>query len=166
MKREEERIRKLFQQLREEDERHAPSFAHDWDVALSRQDMPRRRLVVWQLTACAAALIVLGAGWWMFSGQLTMRQAPIEIVRPELPAHAATPPTPLSPSPASLKNPPAITRRQRPSVRPQPPAILISQWRSPTQSLLQIPGEELFKRVPRLDESLVNIKAIIPNVNN
>ena len=162
MKREEERIRQLFQQLREEVERYAPSFTHDWKVTLSRQEKPRRRWGVWRMAACAAALILLGAGWWMFSRQSTMRQAPIETVRSEPPAQAATPPQ-VSPSSASVKNPPKVTRRQRPSVRPQPPAFLISQWRSPTQSLLRTPGEQLFKRVPRLDESLVNIKAIIPN---
>lgn len=165
MKREAERIRKLFQQLKEEDERHAPSFAHDWNAALSRQDALRHQWSAWRLAAGGALLIVIGAacaGWWMYVRQSTMRQAPIETVRSEPPTHAATPPQ-VSPSPAPVKNPPGVTRRQRASVRPQPTAIRISQWRSPTQSLLQTPGEQLLKRVPRLDESLVNIKLIIPN---
>ncbi len=136
MKREDERISTLFQQLREEDERHAPSFAHDWSLALSRWEKPRRRWAVWRLAAGAAALIVLGAGWWMFS-----------------------------PSPAPVTDPPNATPWQPPLGAPQPPAILISEWRSPTEFLLRIPGEELLRRVPRLDESLVNIKAIIPDQN-
>jgi hypothetical protein len=165
MKREEERIRKLFQQLREEDERQGPSFTHDWNVALARREKPQRRWAVWQLVACATTLIVLGAGWWMVYGPSTMRQVPIEIVRSEPPAQAATPPQ-VSPSPAAVKNRPNITRRQRPSVLPQPTAILISQWRSPTESLLRTPGEQLFKRVPRLDESFVNIKVTFPDLKN
>ncbi len=167
MKREEERIRKLFQQLREEDERNAPSFTRDWNGALSRLEKPRRHWAVWRLAAGAAALILLGAGclgWWMFFRQSTKRQAPIEIVRSERPAPGATP-SPVSPSPAPVRNPPNVTRR-RPAVRPQAPAILISQWRSPTESLLRTPGEQLFKRVPRLDESLVNIKATITDQKN
>ncbi len=168
MKREEERIRKLFRQLREDDERNAPSFAHDWNVALSRREKPRRRWAVWRLAAGAAALILLGAGcagWWMFFRQSTKRQAPIESVRSDTFAPAPTPP-PVPPSPAPVKNPPDVTRRQRPFVRPQPPASLMSQWRSPTESLLRTPGEQLFKRVPRLDESLVNIQATIPDQKN
>ncbi len=168
MKREEEKIRKLFQQLREEDERNAPSFTHDWNAALSRREKPRRHWAVWRLAASAAALILLGAGcagWWMFFRQSTKQQAPIEIGRLGTPAPDATPPL-VFPSPAPVKNPPNVTRRQRLFVRPQPPAILISQWRSPTESLLRIPGEQLFKRVPRLDESLVNIKATIRGQQN
>ncbi|MCI0332861.1 MAG: hypothetical protein L0228_06525 [Planctomycetes bacterium] len=134
MKREDESARKLFQQLREEDARSAPSFTHDWNVALSRRDKPRRRWAAWRLAAGAAALILLGAGSWMFFRQATKPQAAMESVRPDPSAHAAT-----------------------------PPAILISQWRSPTESLLRTPGEQLFKRVPRLDESLLNIKVTIPD---
>ncbi len=168
MTREEERIRKLFQQLREEDERNAPSFARDWNVALSRREKSRRRWAVWRFAAAGAALILLGAGcagWWMFFRQSTKQQSPIQIGRSATPASDATPP-PVSPSPAPVRNPPNVTGRRRPFVRPQPPAILISQWRSPTESLLRTPGEQLFKRVPRLDESLVNIQAIIPDQKN
>lgn len=163
MKREEQRIRELFQQLKEEDERHAPSFTGDWNAALSRRERPRRSLAVWQLAA-TAALILLGAGWWMFFKQPTNRQAPIEIGKSNNSAADAAPP--VSPSPAPVRNPPNVTRRQRPLARPRPPATLVSQWRSPTESLLRTPGEQLFKRVPRLDESIVNIKAIIPDQKN
>lgn len=168
MKREEERIKEMFQQLREEDERNAPAFTRAWNATLSRREKPWRRWAVWRLAAGATALILLGAGclgWWMFFRQSTRRQAPIEIVRSEQPAPVVTPP-PVFPSPAPVKNPPNVTRRQRPFVRPQAPAILISQWRSPTEFLLRTPGEQLFRRVPRLDESLVNIKAIIPDQQN
>lgn len=158
-------MRKLFQQLREEDERHAPVFTHDWNVSLLRLEKPRRRWDVWRLTAAAIALILLGAGWWMFFRQPMTRQAPIEIVRSDPPTPYVTPPT-VSPSPVTAKNPHYVIRRQRSVVRPQPPASLISQWRSPTESLLRTPGEQLFKRVPRLDESFVKIKAVIPDQIN
>ena len=165
MKREEERIRKLFQQLREDDERKAPAFTHSWNVALLRLEKPRRRWGVWRLTAAAIAVILLGAAWWMFFRQPTTRQAPIEIVRSGPPPPYVTPPT-VSPSPVPGKNSHYVIRRQRPVVRPQPPASLISQWRSPTEFLLRTPGEQLFKRVPRFDESLVNINSTIPNLEN
>lgn len=162
MKREEERIRKLFQQLKEEDERHVPSFAHDWSAALSRQEKLRHQWSTWRVAVGAALLIVLGAGWWMYVRQSTKQSDPVEIVRSDRPVDSFTP-LPVSPSPVPVKNPPNLTRRQRTFARPRPTATLISQWRSPTQFLLQTPGEQLLKRVPRLDESLVNIKVIIPN---
>ena len=43
---------------------------------------------------------------------------------------------------------------------------LISRWRSPTEFLLKSPGEQLLKTVPRLNESLLDIKAVTPDVNN
>src|SRR5262249_37508166 len=162
MKREEERIRKLFQQLREEDEPNAPSFAHDWNGALSRRERPRRHWAGWRLASGVAPLIFLCAGclgWWVFLRPSTKQQAPIESVRSDRPAPDATPP--VSPLPGPVKNPPNVARRRREFVGSRPSVILISQWRSPTESLLRTPGEQLFKRVPRLDESLVNIKATI-----
>jgi hypothetical protein len=166
MKREEERIGKLFQQQREEDERNAPSFTHDWNGALSRREKPRRSWAVWLLATGVAALILLGAGclgWWMFFRHPTKRQVPIESVRSNISAPDTTPP--VSSLPGPVRNPRNVARL-RPFVRPQPPAVLISQWRSPTESLLRTPGEQLFKRTPRLDESLVNIKATIPGQQN
>jgi hypothetical protein len=164
MTREEKKIREQFQQLREEDECNAPSFTHDWNVALSWREKPQRPWAVCGLAASVAALVLLGAGWWMFFKQSTKQQDPIESVRSNTPAPNTTPP--VSTSPVPVRNPPNIIRRQRPFVRPEPPAGLISQWRSPTESLLRTPGEQLFKRVPRLDESLVNIKATMPGQQN
>lgn len=174
MNREEERFRNLFQQLREEDERDAPSFADDWNAALSKMDKPRNRWAVWQISAVvfASLLILLGTGWWIFFRKSTRQLAPVEIVKSDTSASDIL--SPVSPSPVPetsppisrlrppIKNPQNTTRRH-PSVQSKPSAILISRWRSPTESLLQIPGEQLFKRVPRLDESVVNIKTTISN---
>lgn len=172
MNQEEESIRKMFQQLKAENERNAPSFVRDWNAARLRMNTPRRRWVVWQISAAAAAiLILLGTGWWMLFRQSTMQLAPVEIARSESPDPDISPTVYSSPvpetSPASrlrsrVKTAPNITRRHQ-FAQSKPSAILISQWRSPTESLLRTPGEQLFKRVPRLDESVVNIKATISN---
>ena len=168
--REDEDIQRLFQQLREEDERNAPSFAPDLNNSLSR---PQRRLHLWAVwpVAATALIILLGTGWWILFRQSTKLQAPIEVARSD--TFASDNVQPVSSSPAlgdkpsfsplrsRIKDPHDTVRRHHPFVRPQPPAILTSQWRSPTESLLQTPGEQLYKKVPRLDESVVNIKAII-----
>src|SRR5262249_13562221 len=54
-------------------------------------------------------------------------------------------------------------RRRRTFAEPRSATVLISQWSSPTESLLRTPGEQLLKRVPRLDESLISIKPTITN---
>lgn len=165
MKREEERIRKLFQQLREDDERNASAFTRDWNIALLRLEKPRRRWHVWRLTAAAIALISLGAGWWILLRQPTTRQALVEIVMADPPPLYVTAPT-VSPPPVPVRKPRYIILRQRPVVRSQSPTSLISQWRSPTESLLRTPGGQVFKSVPRLDESLVKINSTIRNLKN
>jgi hypothetical protein len=59
MKPEEERIRELFQILREEDERNAPSFTHDWNVAMSHLDKRRLRRTTQRLAAAAALTLAV-----------------------------------------------------------------------------------------------------------
>jgi hypothetical protein len=39
---------------------------------------------------------------------------------------------------------------------------LLSQWRSPTEFLMRTPGEEFLKTIPRLNESLIEIKLFEP----
>lgn len=133
------KIRELFQQLRREDERGARSFSDFWNAALltqgSRQGKSGRRWIAWRLAAVTAVMAIVGAGWWMYSRPSTMLQAPVEMARLVRPVDASF----------------------------SAPAILISQWRSPTESLLHAPGEQLFKSVPRVDESVVNIEAIFPD---
>jgi len=173
MKQEEEKIRKLFQQLSEEDERQTPSFAQNWNAALLRQEKRKAQWSGWRVVVGAALLLVLGvggAGWWLYVRQSTQQSHPVEIANSDRPVDGFTPPPvsllPIPPSRTPVKNAHNITRRQRRFVRPQPTASLISQWRSPTESLLHIPGEQLFKRVPGLDESFVNIKATSPEQIN
>ena len=136
---EDEKIRELFQQQRREDERGVRSFAEAWSAALSnqgsRQGKSRRGWIVWRFAAVTAVLAVLGAGWWMYSRPSTKLRAPVEMARSDGPVDTSFPPQ----------------------------AILISQWRSPTESLLHAPGEQLFKSVPRVDESVVNIEGILPD---
>jgi hypothetical protein len=48
----------------------------------------------------------------------------------------------------------------------QTAVALISRWHSPTDFLLNSPGERLLKTVPRLNESVLDIKANTFDVNN
>lgn len=183
------RIRKMFEELKSEDESNAPNFIDDWNVSVSRTGKSGRRLYAWQMSAVAAAtLILLGTGWWIFVNRSTMQVAPLEIVTVDTsapdnlppvvppPSSPITPPNfdltvpktapQVSPTRAGGKNSLSIEPRQRPVQRRQRPTTLISQWRSPTEFLLRIPGGPLLKIVPRLDDSVVKIKTTISNQKN
>jgi hypothetical protein len=65
----------------------------------------------------------------------------------------------------SLRGLPKNIRRRTPP-RPQPEVTLISRWRSPTEFLLNSPGEQLLRTVPRLDDSLLKIKTVTLDGND
>jgi hypothetical protein len=173
MKQEEEKISRLFQQLKEEDERQMPSFAHAWNTALTRQGKRKNLWSVWRVAVGSALLIVLGvagASWWMYVRQPLKHQVAF-VDTPHLSLEnkavdRADPAPRISTAPVPIKQPRNIARLQRQPASHQPTPILLSQWRSPTQSLLQIPGGQLFTRLPRLDESSVNIKVSTPEPVN
>jgi len=113
----------------------------------------------------AAALIVLGAMcvWFAFFRQSTKLQAPIAAFNSE-----KLEPSVTSPSISQPRLAPEMTlsvKHRRRFIQPRSAAVLISQWRSPTESLLRTPGEQMLKQVPRLDESLISIKTTITNQN-
>lgn len=61
IKREDEDIRRLFQQLREDDERQLVSFVNVCNVGLSRSEELRRHWAAWQLIAGAVAVSLAAA---------------------------------------------------------------------------------------------------------
>src|SRR5258708_31646250 len=127
--------------------------------------------------AAAITLILLGTGWWVCFRQAIMQVTPVEVSSADTPVPNSLPPVvspsaPQIPSAGSVssvrRTASAVSRtathagtahysaaRQHPIRQPQTPTALISQWSSPTESLLRITGEQLFKRVPRLDDSVV-----------
>src|SRR5438045_3272747 len=78
MKPKDETTRKLFQQMREDDERHTPSFALDWKAAQSRRKEPRRRRAAWPLATGAAAVSLAAAVVLMVVLKLPPRPAAID----------------------------------------------------------------------------------------
>ena len=124
---EEQKLRELFHELKQEDERFAPSFARDWEAALSRLGKARSpRRLVRVATAAMMLILLIGSVAVFFS-------------------HPSRKPA-LTETPGST--------------------IFLSQWRSPTNFLLQSPGEQLLKTVPHLGLSSVEIRAIMPDKMN
>jgi hypothetical protein len=169
MQQEEKTIQKLFQQLKREDERHAPPFARAWANARARDEQhasgwrlgwPSGWPLGWPLgwiAAAALALLACGAAWWRLHGTEMLPPLPLDAAfrapKPD-PLHSSAPP-----KPAGSKR--AVRQRHARS-RPQPEPMLLSQWRSPTKFLLRLPGDPLLKTVPRFGESWLEIKTLVP----
>lgn len=87
-----------------------------------------------------------------------------------------TPPSqvvPLRESPpqvAVLPKPSQPVRHARPRPHKSAPSLpleaLISQWHSPTEFLLRKPGTALLNTVPRLGESFIKSKTLVPEQHN
>ena len=56
---EEEQYRQLFHKLKQEDERHAPSFDRTWQAATSRTHPPRQVTMLWRVVVASATVIIL-----------------------------------------------------------------------------------------------------------
>ena len=200
---EENELKRLFRELRREDERLAPPFARDRDAALSRMNeghSPRR---AFRLAAATAIALILVGGSALILFKWSSRR-PISTANTE---SVATQTQPRSPSVAPIETPTrpvesfkagrnqvakvdlktsgadlklgsarerSKSARRRVSARSQTTVALvsrttvtlISRWRSPTEFLLNSPGEQLLKTVPRLNESLLEIKTVTFDGNN
>ena len=141
---EENKLRELFLELRREDEGAAPPFNEAWETASSPLRQMRWRRYVLRVTAAAAMLAALGVAVIRF----------------------------ISPLPAQRLAPGLISDRAVPangsvsSSLPWQSTVLISQWRAPTDFLLQSPGEELLKAVPRPGQSQNDLPAKAPAGKN
>ena len=157
---EEERIERLFREMRQEDERLAPSFAKVTGVGLATN--ARRGRPVLRFAVVTALLVLLIGSAVFLVTRVSKRTARDDI--------AESTPGPSSDqgegNPSSNDNvggaiengpapAPVIAKRNsihRSRGRGHTESSLISQWRSPTDFLLSVPGEQLLRTVPRLGE--------------
>lgn len=147
---EEKGIKRLFREMRQEDERLAPSFGRVGGIEVAG-GASRRRSVL-RFAAAAAFIIVLSGSVWLLAARLSKNAPPSEIA-------AAPPPAPADQivadlTPAKTLAPPVDDRSRNSSHRVRRrgrmDAELIAEWRSPTGFLLTTPGGELLMTVPRL----------------
>lgn len=159
---EEEKIRQLFHELREEDDRHTPSFASILEAALSKTESDKPRRFAWQLALVTASIILIVSLALLIlrqsSPQQSINPAPTDDLILRLPDRKIEP----SPAPLIMKSvePRKIIRRKSLPARFHQPSMLISRWQSPTDFLLNTWGAELLKSVPRVTDSAVNLKPI------
>src|SRR5262245_26151306 len=158
-------IRELFRQLRRNDESGAPSFVDSLAPAPSRYEKDTRLRLGWQVAGTIVVALLLGGAWLIFSGRDTKTPGRSNAAHsdggPSLRAEAPPPnPTPSSNVEKTIK--PDHQRRQQRRVQRRPETLFLSQWRSPTEFLMRTPGDQFLKAIPRLNESLIEIKLISP----
>jgi hypothetical protein len=183
--RDEQKLKALFHDLRGEDEGHAPSFSHAWQAALARQRVQRPfpgGAPRWAIVATAAVVIVCASLYVFFRNSSPAqtpraeRAGPVAGATP-VPGIPSVPGATASGSPGEVVSlPPKQGTRVR-STRPsaalvnshrrqasQAAVVLISRWRSPTDFLLVFPADRLLKSVPRLNDSIVDINPVLPEM--
>ncbi len=137
----ERELKQLYQAMREEDARRAPSFAR------SLRALPRHAQLGY-LRAIAVATVFAIFALVMVVNSLRRRDLqPAVVVPPTVATHEALP----APVVASAGESPAPTKQKSVVPRRKPHAVpSISDWTSPTASLLDTPGDDLRTTVPSL----------------
>lgn len=154
------KAKELFQQLKQDDELSAPSFAGMLETAaLSGESKSGRWLSLrLAMVPIAAVLVLLAGGWFLF-----VRQE--QILLPPPPPEDANQSGKLSCNcdgdllPPKNDKPPKAVRRKR-SAPPMQMNALVSQWRSPTEFLLKTPEQRWLNEVPRLGVPRMVIKPL------
>ena len=161
----EKRISQLFHELGDEDERKAPSFAGVMQAALLRARGARGGVPIWRIAAAAATLVVAVTVALLLRTNESTEPVPIAgLMTLELhkPIEIDPPMAPVGPPSGSAKR----RRSQRSDSSTHTSSVLISRWRSPTDCLLSVPGNELLKSLPRVPDPLPGIaRSLIQNHN-
>ena len=166
MNQSEDQIKELFRQLKQDDERHAPSFASVWQTAVTCSE---KAAGGWPVLRVALAVIVLltlaGAGFVFFrqtaGEQVAQPPAAPEVKVPQVP-HNDPPPKMAS----SDHQPRKVVRHRRAPAQQQPIELVVSQWRSPTDFLLKTPEIRGVKEVPHLGVLRMQIKPLVIEQQN
>ena len=162
-------IAQLFVEMSHDDAQRAPEFAS----VLSSTRVPRRERN-WSIAFAAGLAMLIMA---VVIGLLAARRTttPVDTRQPDiraevLPGPAASPALGPEEPPtmeAAGAKPIVVVRHRRHRRSPDQLAIqlavvakALSEWQSPTASLLTYPGEDLFKTLPRLGDSLETIKSL------
>ena len=162
---EERNTKELFQQLRQDDERQAPTFISMWEVTMSRSEKAGPYRLVLRIAAVMVALGLLSAYWLiLFKRQASLpTPAPPRHVIAGDPSHAPI----LVPPPESAAQ--RLRKRARQSRTPAQSGqsdMVISEWRSPTDFLLRMPGEQWLRTVPQFGGALAGIDTPAPDQKN
>jgi hypothetical protein len=160
----EKRIRALFSELSLEDHSRTPHFAHLWTRAAATK--PSRRFS--KSLAVTAAVIILGVAFSFTIWSNSITQYALNIAPLDLPTTAA------SQLAAAVVDAPRSFHAQRPKRIARPrhtdrdvvtEAALLSNWESPTSSLMGSPSSVSFNSLPQLNQSAKALETFLKESN-
>lgn len=145
MKRDEPGLKALFQAMRASDAQRAPGFAR----VLARP--APRDLGYLRALALVAAIVLVAV---LATAGLARRREPAEVRVSEASAPAwPSPPTTANVASARDRSPAtqeSLSPAPVPKTRRAPAAASLSEWKSPTAALLEVPGDDLWTSVPSI----------------
>jgi hypothetical protein len=153
---EENRIKELFLELKQEDKRRAPTFARIMEAALSRSAKTRQPWRILPVAVVTVMLVLVAGSLFIIFKQDSTKTYQTERSELETPNAKSQPPDVIIAVPNKKESPKSGKRRVTRQTRLSP--TLISDWRSPTDFLLKTSGEQLLRTTPRLNESITSIK--------
>ena len=161
----EKRIKRLFDEMRQDDERLAPAFTTISKAAVSRQ---AGRPIVRRLVFAGVVVILLAGSALFLKSRLSRQVVSVDVaLTSPLPNENrdrdVPPPSKRNAGPV-LDTPPRLVGHRAGRER-RGAAGLVSQWRSPTDFLLDVPGSQLLRTVPSVGQS-TNLKVNFPDLNN
>src|SRR6266542_2310072 len=175
----EKRLQTLFRELKLADERIAPEFKGVWDRAQAPSPGPSRLFNI--SLAVATALVVLTLSSLVLWSQIWRESKPSNSVLAAGPARIDLMPPPQSAmsgvihlgrvEPAnrarSSRGDRKVVARLHPNLNARyadvRKADSISNWQSPTATLLQSPADNVLTSLPQLDRSVTELKTFLPN---
>ncbi len=178
---EEKKIQALFSELRTADEQAVPHFGRVWNRA---QSSPRRQRIFNPVFVAAAVVLVFGvvslAVWSRMSSPAKTIQAGVTTP----PANPNTPPAPVVVATirkrdvAQPPSNPRVKRSRTLKFAEQETALAkadekltreakaITNWESPTSTLLTSSSDEIFSSLPQLNKSASDLKSFLPSRSN
>lgn len=162
-------LRELFHKARTEVERTEPPFRELWHAAADRVNSPRSRpgLVIKALGLTMVAALTI----FVLLRPGTQREVNTQIAPQVSPPQQE--PTTVQPTAVStlLKENTGSWKKRRSgsgpgSAKHLQPVIALSEWRSPTESLLRSPGEWLLRSTPAAFTAIDEIKPLLEQRNN
>lgn len=177
---EEKRIQALFSEARLVDEQTTPSFVGVWNRAQAKTNRPQRAfnlsfVAVTALLVCA----LVSLAWWvsrsqqgeaLVAGLPTIANdapksvVPIAVQPGKRPVVQSVNPMRSSNNSRALKS---TVRRQVMTVAANQKTLLdakaIEDWQSPTATLLDSSSDALLKSVPKLNQTVDDLKSFLPS---
>ena len=175
----EKRLQTLFRELKLADERMAPEFKGVWNRAQAPSPRPSRLFNI--SLAMATALVVLTLSSLVLWSHTRRESQPSNSALAAKPARIDLMPPPPSATPGvihpgvvepanrarSNRGDWKVVARRHPILNARNTDVRkadsISNWQSPTATLLQSPADNVLTLLPQLDRSVTELKTFLPN---